>query len=253
MRLGALFALVLLAGTAHAATPYDLYAAGHYDEAMRLGDQASTDATTLTIAARAALADAVLRTKPCLECLHRAEEFAAHAIETDPKAVDGHVYHAIAMGLQARIIGPVLARLRNYPGRAKDDLDAALAVDPGSASALSSRGGWNIEIVRAAGATLADLFYGATLEKGIADFSASFAREPGNVTIRYQYALSMGGLDAERYNSQIQGALDMVVSGMAKTEYERAAQRRAAELLRLLEQKDVEGFRDLVRVYQGYP
>src|SRR6185312_14198347 len=81
------FALLLGLGVspAFAATPYDIYATGRYDEAMRAG------------AASAALADATTRPSPCLDCLYRAEEFARKAIAADPRLVEGHVYLAVAM------------------------------------------------------------------------------------------------------------------------------------------------------------
>ncbi|HLJ52350.1 MAG TPA: hypothetical protein VKT24_03135, partial [Rhizomicrobium sp.] len=149
--------LALLAGLSvspvFAATPYDIYATGRYDEAMKAG-AASGTALGFTVAARAALADATTRPSPCLDCLHRAEDFARQAIAADPRLVEGHVYLAVAMGYEARVVGPVWARAHNYPGRAKDELDAALALDPKSPWALGALGGWNVEIVRTGGERL---------------------------------------------------------------------------------------------------
>ncbi len=252
MRLAAILAFCLLAWPAIAATPYEIYAEGHYDEAMKLGDE-NADAATLAVAARAALADASLRDEPCLECLKRAENFAERAVEKDPKSVDGHLYHALAMGLQARILGPILSRLRNFPGRAKDDLDAALAADPDNVSALAALGGWNIEIVRIGGASLGKLFYGASVQKGLAAFKASFATGPEDVTVHYQYALSLAGFDTEGYLPQIEAALKIAVNSHANTVYERAAQVRAAKLLDAMTKKDFTAAAALVRKYQGYP
>ena len=252
MRLAALFSALLFASPALAATPYEIYASGRYDDAMKLGD-ANADAATLAIAARAALADAALRDKPCLDCLHRAEDFAARAVAKDPRSIDGHVYHAIAMGLEARIQGAILSRLRNYPGRAKDDLDAALSVDPHDPSALGALGGWNIEIVRIGGAALGNLFYGATVDKGLAAFRESFAADPADVTVRYQYALSLSGFDTASYIPQIKDAFSKVIAGNAKTVYERTAQTRAGQLYDLMMKNDYAAFGALVWKYQGYP
>lgn len=252
MRLAAIFAGLLFAAPALAATPYEIYAAGRYDDAMKLAD-ANADAPTLAIAARAALADAQLRDKPCLDCLRRAEDFAARAIAKDPRSIDGHVYHAIAMGLEARIAGTILSRLRNYPGRAKDDLDAALAVDPHNPSALGALGGWNVEIVRIGGAKLGEWFYGATIEKGQAAFKASFVADPADITVRYQYALSFAGFDTVNYIPQIQDAFSKVIAGKADTAYERVAQTRATQLYDLMTKGDYTTFGALVWKYQGYP
>ena len=139
--------LALAASPALAATPYELYVAGRYEDAMKAGTAAGT-AAGYTVAARAALADATTRSSPCLDCLRRAEDFARRAIAADPHKPEGHIYLAVAMGYEARIVGPVWARAHNYPGHAKDELDAALAIDPKSPWALGALGGWNVEIVR---------------------------------------------------------------------------------------------------------
>src|SRR5216684_2391285 len=127
-RMKKVFALLagLAVSPAFAATPYEIYATGRYDDAMKAG-AATGSAAGLTVAARAALADATTRPEPCLDCLRRAEDFASKAVAADPHLADAHVYLAVAMGYEARIVGPVWARAHNYPGRAKDELDAALA------------------------------------------------------------------------------------------------------------------------------
>ena len=71
--LAALFLFVPL--SAQAATMeeiFALYARGDYEQAARLGE-ASHAAPGLAIAARAVLAEEVLRDTPCLSCLERAE------------------------------------------------------------------------------------------------------------------------------------------------------------------------------------
>ena len=85
-------------------------------------------------------------------CLERAEDFARAAVAADPHLADGHVWLAVALGYEARIIGVMRARLRDMPGQAKEELDAALATIPTIAYALAALGGWHIEIVRGGGA-----------------------------------------------------------------------------------------------------
>ena len=83
----ALLALVLAASPAENNSLFALYAQGQYDEAMRQGAAAGT-AAGFAIAARAAMADAMMRPAPCLECLKRAEAFARRAIAADKDAAD---------------------------------------------------------------------------------------------------------------------------------------------------------------------
>jgi len=235
-----------------AVTPYDIYAAGRYEDAMKAGAAAGT-AAGLTVAARAALADATTRGEPCLECLRRAEDFASKAVAADPRLADAHVYLAVAMGYEARIVGPVWARAHNYPGRAKDELDRALTLDPNSPWALGALGGWNVEVVRTGGERLASWIYGATIDDGIAAFAAAFKSAPDNLSVRYQYALSLSGYDTDRFRHEIDDALARVAKEKAATAYEAIAKKRAAELALLLKSGDRAGFDARVRKYQGYP
>ena len=248
--------LALLAGLAAspalAATPYEIYATGHYDEAMKAGVAQNT-AAGYTISARAALADAQSRPEPCLDCLRRAEDFAREAVAADPKSVDAHVYLAVAMGYEARIVGPVWARAHNYPGHAKEELDVALTLDPRSPWALGALGGWNVEVVRTGGARLASWIYGATIDDGLSAFGAAFKSAPDNLSVRYQYALSLSGYDADRFRHEIDDALARVAREKPATAYEALAKARAAELARLLKSGDRASFDARVRRYQGYP
>ena len=157
------------------------------------------------------------------------------------------------MGYEARVVGPVWARAHNYPGHAKDELDAALALDPKSPWALGALGGWNVEIVRTGGAYLASWLYGATVDNGLVAFSAAFKAAPDNLSVRYQYALSLSGFDADRFAPQIRDAFARIAKEKPATAYESLARTRAAELAGLLTKGDRDAFDAKVRQYQGYP
>ncbi len=157
------------------------------------------------------------------------------------------------MGYEARVVGPVWARAHNYPGRAKDELDAALAIDPKSPWALGALGGWNIEIVRTGGDTLANWLYGATVDNGLAAFAAAFKAAPDNLSVRYQYALSLCGYDADRFGREIRDAFARIAKEKPATAYESLARARATELAGLLNKGDRDAFNARVRLYQGYP
>jgi hypothetical protein len=248
----ALFLLGFAASPALAATPYEIYAAGRYEEAMKAGVAQAT-AAGYTVAARAALADAQSKPEPCLDCLRRAEDYARQAAAADPRSVEGHVFLAVAMGYEARIVGPVWARAHNYPGHAKDELDRALMLDPKNPWALGALGGWHVEVVRTGGERLASWIYGATIDDGLAAFAAAFRSAPDNLSVRYQYALSLSGYDVDRFRHEIDDALARVARGKPATAYETLAKTRAAELARLLKSGDRAGFDARVRKYQGYP
>jgi hypothetical protein len=248
----AVLALMLLATSAAADDYYPLYAAGHYDEAMRQG-AASGTAPGLAIAARAALADAAMRPEPCLSCLKRAEDFARRAVAADNTYPDGHVWLATALGLEGRIIGLIRARLANSPAEAKSELDVAMKDDPGNPYVLAALGGWNIEIVRAGGSYLGHALYGASEAEGIALFDRAVKAAPGNVAVRYQIALVLAGYKPDILRQRIADELDAAIADRPQTTYEKFIQGRAAELRAALIRNDPAALSAKVRTFQGYP
>jgi hypothetical protein len=227
------------------------YARGDYEQAVRLGE-ASRTAPGLAIAARAVLADEVLRDSPCLACLERAESLARQAVAVDPHFAFGQIWLAVSLGYEARIIGVVKARLRNSPAQSRTALDAAMTDDPRSAFAISALGGWHIEIVRGGGAFLANLVYGAKESQALALFDRAVKLAPENVAVHYQIALSLAGFDLEKYRARVAAELRSSISGTAETAYEKKMQGRAAELLGLLTQGAHDAFESRVRKYQGF-
>jgi hypothetical protein len=247
--------LLLIPVSAGAATTEEIfavYARGDYEQAARLGEAART-APGLAIAARAVLADAVLRDTPCMACLQRAEKLSRDAIAADPHFAFGQVWLAVALGYQSRILGPIRSRLKDTPNQSKTALNLAWQADSANAFAISALGGWHIEVVRAGGAFLARHVYGATEEQGISMFDLAVKTDPGNVAVHYQIALSLAGFDAEKYQARVAAELKAAISGTAQTAYEKKIQGRAAELLGLMNQGAHDAVASRVRKYQGFP
>jgi hypothetical protein len=253
------FALVLLMLivplSAQAATDDEIfatYARGDFEQAARMGEASGT-APGLATAARAVLADDVLKDAPCLACLERAEKLARQAVAANPHFALGQVWLAVALGYQARVIGAVKARMKNMPAQSRAALDQAVMDDPGNAFAVSALGGWHIEVVRGGGATLARLFYGAKESEAVNLFDRAARLAPGNVAIRYQIALSLAGFDAAKYQARIASELKAAIADTPETAYEKRIQGRAGELLGLMNQDGHDAFDKRVRKYQGFP
>ncbi len=250
----AVLALLLSAGAAQAASSDDifaLYAKGDYDQAARLGEAAHT-AQGYAIAARAVLAEDVLRDQPCMDCLTRAETLARQAVAADPHNAYGQVWLAVALGYQSRLIGAVKARLRGTPAASKAALDTAIADDPKNPFAVSALGGWHIEVVRGGGAFLARTIYGATESEAVALFDRAVRLAPGNVAVRYQVALALAGFDDDKYRARIAAELRAALAGEAVTAYEKKIQDRANEMLGLLNRGPHDAFAARLRKYQGF-
>jgi tetratricopeptide (TPR) repeat protein len=255
MKKALVLAMLLMPLSARAATNdeiFAVYARGDYEQAARLGEAAHT-APGLAVAARAVLAEDVLRDTPCLSCLERAESLARQAVAADPHFALGQVWLAVALGYQARIIGSVKARMKDSPAQSKAALDKAVADDPANAFAVSALGGWNIEIVRGGGATMARLFYGARESEAVALFDRAVRLAPDNVAVHYQIGLSLAGFEPDKYRARIAAEFKAAQSAVPDTAYEKKIQGRAGELLGLLNQGAREALALRVRKYQGFP
>ena len=248
---GLAFCAALFASGAQADTAAQLYAAGKYQQAEAAG-VVENNAEGLTYATRAVLAHETMGA-PCLDCLKRAEGYARKAVAANPYYPDAHTYLAAALGYQGRIVGLIYARIANYPEEAKANIDAALNSDPNNGRALAALGGWNIEVVRAGGDTMAKMIYGASLEAGQRDFERAFAAAPDNLVLRYQYALVLGGYDPERFHDTILDALKHAIAGKPTTAFDAFEQSRARELLDVFKRGDTDAFTKLVKRNQGYP
>src|SRR5262245_21218956 len=251
---GVLFFLV--AGVHHSSAADDaalaLFDKGDY---LAAADAAAAEgsSTGFALAARATLAEATLRDMPCLECLQRAEALARKAIAADPNNMEGHIHLAVALGYEARIIGPFRARFQRFPEQAKEAVEIALKLAPNSHWALSAAGGFNIEVVRSGGRILGSLLYGASFEDGVDYFHRAIAADPENPLIKLQYALALTSYAFDSRRSEITAVLDACMHGTAENVYEQAMKERARHLLALLNENKRDEYLVLARQYQGFP
>ncbi len=252
-RLGMLVAFGLFATGADAAdTPLALYISGHYSQAEAAG-LAQNNAQGLEIAARAVLADDQIRNEPCLECIKHAEDLSRRAIAADPTRPEGHIYLAVAIGYESRIIGDLAAQTRNYGNLAKGELDAAFAADPKDPWTLAALGSWNIEIVRSAGSALGRWLFGARFKTGLDYYAKAFAIDPSNLVLHYQYALTLAAFDLSNYRKDVEDQLGRAVACTPQSSLETFVRARAQQLLDAVKRGDESDVERLVRRDQGYP
>ena len=235
-----------------AAAAFERYRMGDYEGAIATGEAAKTG-EGLTVAARAAFAEANLRDTPCLPCLKRVEDLARRSIMLDMRQPDAFVYLAAALGYEARIIGYIRATLDHYPEQAKQAVDHALALAPNDAFSLAALGGWHVEIVRNAGSLMARTLFGARVDAGEGAFRRAFAADPGNLVVRLQYVLAMSAYDLNRFRRPVAEQLAAIAMTEPRTAYETAMKQRAARLQELLNASQTREYLALINRYQGYP
>jgi hypothetical protein len=228
------------------------YADGKFIIAANLAEsEGSADA--LSFAARARVADAIMREELCLDCLTRAQATAEMAIAQDPNQAEGYVQLAVAIGFRGRLLSTLEAQSEGLAEKGRAAVDRALQLDPSNAWARASLGGWHLEIVHRAGRILASVLYDANEEEGLANFRAGLAGDPGSLLLHYHYALSILALDTERFRAE---ALETLQTGCKdkRTDALLAFTRKRAErLMETLKTGSLDEIGGLVHHYQGYP
>ncbi|HSZ74566.1 MAG TPA: hypothetical protein VK779_07090 [Rhizomicrobium sp.] len=235
-----------------APTPFELWREGKYDQAMAAGEAAKTP-EGLSVAARAAVSDMSLRIPPCLDCETRAEAIVRKAMAADPKAVLPKIYLAAVLGYEGRLVGLMQAQSKGFADQSKKALQDGLAIDPKDPLLLATMGGWNFEIIRIAGSFIARLTYGATEDEGVKYFDEAMKIAPDELLINYQSALALASVDPDKYHDRIKAALSRAVAAKADSVYYSVSQKRAADLLKLLNSGDSNAFATMLKKYMGIP
>lgn len=247
---------IALAGAALAGIPpkaESAYNAGKFIDAATFAE-ADGSAEALAFAARARIADAIMRDGPfCEPCLKSAEVIAQTAIDRDPKHAEGYIQFALALGFRGRLIPLFEAKEEQLPEKGRAAIDKALELAPHNAWGLAARGAWNLEIVHRAGPVLADVTYGAGRTRGLKDFRDALANDPKNLLLHFHFALTILALDVDDFRAEAAAALAAGEEDPRTDALNRFTRKRARELSALLDTGSNKEIRALVRKFQGYP
>ena len=211
---------------------YSAYAAGDYEAAVNLAKHAGTS-EDYALAARAMNAVAYFDDgrKSARRTAGDALEAAEQAIKLDPRLPEGYLQAAISLALKGARMSPMRAFLSGIAGKARDRIDAALALDPENPWALSTSAAWRIEVARRGGGAL----YGAAPDDGYEEFRKARALAPDNLTIAYECALRLLADGREEWRGEALAALDDALAATPTTKFERDMQDMAREFKAAIE------------------
>ena len=247
---------ILMANAAHADIPakaQSAYVAGKFIDAANIAE-ADGSVEALTFAARARIADAIIRDGTyCSPCLATAEAIAQSAVDHDPKFAEAYVQLAVALGFRGRLIPLMEAKDQRLPERGREAIDKALELAPHNPWALAARGAWNLEIVTRAGPILADVTYGATRAEGMKYFHEALAADADNLTLHFHFALSILALDVGEFRTEATNALEDGSKDSRTDAVTKFTRKRAGELKKILKDGNDRDIEALVRKFQGYP
>ena len=211
---------------------FALFAGGQYSAAAEAADQAG-GAENLALAARALNAKAYLADdrKEARRIADEALDYAKAALEENEALLEAHLQAAISLALRGANMSPVRAFFLNLPARARRYIDAALALDPESAWALSTSAAWRLEVARRGGGST----YGADPELGYAEFQMARALDPENISIAYECALRLVASEQAEWRGYALACLDAARAVEPQTAFDRAVKERAGALAAAIE------------------
>lgn len=213
------------------------YVSGQYEEALDRTANAP-DADSRAFAARVLLAEAIsLDGPPPASLLQSALAEANMALASQPGHIEGRLQKAIALSL---IIRPMSVGEVSRNGWGEEARNLALTVlveDPDNLYAHGFLAVWNLEVVRRGG-TLGAMVMGASLDKARGHYRDAVALAPGDAAIHWQWARALAALNAKKYRTDIEAALDAALAAPVESDLEQVMQNRARNLRQVL---DTEG------------
>lgn len=209
-----------------------LYRRGDLAGAATLGRQLG-GARGWSLAAKATLVDAVWRAGPesQTDLLRQAAEDARAALELDPEFVDAHLQLAIALGQLGDLRDPVSAHLLGYGHEGKLHLDRALELAPDDPWTHALLGIWHLQIVRRAGAMLAEELYGASEADGVTFCREALVLAPDDPNLGFGCAVSLLELDGARYRADALALLEAIKSRTPEDEADRLVLQEAGRVV----------------------
>lgn len=241
MKVLAIF-LLLIALPAQAATFAEAEHAfndGHFAQAAAEASELHTaDGDALEARADLVIAAYLAAPEGKAKHLEKAEAAARRALQRDPDNVEAMLHLVIALGYKARPLSPLAAHSAGYGREAKALIARALELAPDNPWVHGIAGGWNGELVAAAGGFLAKLFYGASRQRMTEAFERAMTLAPDNPAIRVEYAKVLLRLDAERYAKQARALLTAASAMTPANAFETLLKAQGSQLLAAMDESD---------------
>ncbi len=211
-----------------------LFAAGDYlpaaDKARAVGNaEGLALATQITLYYSRYLAPEDER----LALYEGAVEMAAAALELDPDNAFVRVQNAHALGRYSQQIGVVEAISEGLAGRVREQIDAALALEPNNASAHMLLANWHAAIINNSG-FIGRMIYGADEDKVFTHYAEAIRVSPADAQIRVEFARAILELDQEVNSTLAREQLDAALALPAQTAFAEVLRGEATALLESL-------------------
>lgn len=237
VRRAALGCLALLAADASAQSLEDArsaFAEGRFVEAAELGAALGTaDGYALAAQSLAIHVHYVAPEDEWEEVVERAMHLGEEAIRADSTNAQAHYQFAHALGRYAQGVGTITALRQGLAGRIREQLDAAIVLDPYLAEARLALGGWHADI--AAEGFIARRMYGGNRAAAVVLFEQALQMQPESRVTLFEYGSRLPDLDEENGEERAREMLDKAAQLPIADAYDGFIQELVLEALANLE------------------
>lgn len=160
-----------------------------------------------------------------------AVEMAAAALELDPDSAFVRIQNAHALGRYSQQIGVVEAISEGLASKMRDQIDAALALEPDNASAHMLLANWHAAIINNSG-FVGRMIYGAEEEEVFAHFAEAIRISPADAQIRIEFARAILELDEQDNAALAREQLDTALAMPVQTAFGDVLRGEATALLK---------------------
>lgn len=206
------------------------FSEGRYSDAASIAELLHNP-DNLAFAARSLLAEAI-STKdyvPPPNLLDQAELLAREALIEAPEHIEARLQLAIALSLKTRPMTNRETLKSGYGDEARRLVETVVEDDPMNVYAHGFLSVWHIEVRRRGGALGASVL-GASVKKGRKHYLDAVALSPDDAALHWQYARALTALNARKYRTEIETALNSATNCSVESSLEGLMQDRARTL-----------------------
>ena len=227
--------------------------AGEYTQAETLlSDQQTAQSLTLRAESMSTRVMLGLTEKPH-KLAGQARKLTQQALKLDPDNVEIKIQYALAYGFEARTAGIVKAWRKKLPQKCKVAIDRAYAAAPNDARTHALLGAWHLGLVRKAGEKRARKMFEASLVDGMKHYDEALRRDPTNIVILGNYAISLLGIDSSLHGDKALSLITALDSAPARSATDRDIQSRMRPLLPLLKLQDTDPLNEAIDQLMNEP
>jgi len=152
------------------------------------------------------------------------------ALALDSENAEVRVQMAHTLGRYSQQFGVIDAITEGFADRIREQIDAALALEPNNASAHMLLANWHAEIIDSAG-FIGRAIYGADDDEVLAHTAAAIAARPDDLLLRIEYANALRKIGKDDYAIQIQAQLEVAANLPVDRAFDKMLQFRAQRML----------------------